>query len=164
MGYDTRDMFRVDGTNRNMYDNVMAGNQQMSERPIIAQASYPIFGNKGGQGGQDRTGVVEKFPFYNDLGNQQISERQMFNPIFGKDNGTNGNGHYGTQQISDRQMYAGGNRFFPSTFGLGLYSLDDMNMDHMRINDGVLGEQSTLSQRMEIERIPENAMVSYKRF
>lgn len=167
--YDTRDMFRVDGTNRNMYDNVM-GNQQMSERPIIAQASYPIrpfnpiFGNKGGQGGQDRTGVVEKFPFYNDLGNQQMSERQMFNPIFGKDNGTNGNGHYGTQQISDRQMYAGGNRFFPSTFGLGLYSLDGMNMDHMRINDGVLGEQSTLSQRMEIERIPENTMVSYKRF
>merc|ERR1712110_738693 len=128
--YDTRDMFRVDGTNRNMYDNVM-GNQQMSERPIIAQASYPI---------------------------------RPFNPIFGKDNGTNGNGHYGTQQISDRQMYAGGNRFFPSTFGLGLYSLDGMNMDHMRINDGVLGEQSTLSQRMEIERIPENTMVSYKRF
>merc|ERR1712110_1295716 len=81
--------FRVDGTNRNMYDNVM-GNQQMSERPIIAQASYPIrpfnpiFGNKGGQGGQDRTGVVEKFPFYNDLGNQQMSERQMFNPIFAR--------------------------------------------------------------------------------
>merc|ERR1712110_1365744 len=132
--------------NRMRFDNVMSDRQMYDTRDMF------------------RVDGTNRNMYDNVMGNQQMSERQMFNPIFGKDNGTNGNGHYGTQQISDRQMYAGGNRFFPSTFGLGLYSLDDMNMDHMRINDGVLGEQSTLSQRMEIERIPENTMVSYKRF
>jgi len=68
------------------------------------------------------------------------------------------------RRMFDREMSAGnvmnGNRLF------GMYNMDSafdkMNMDNMRIGDGVLGEQSTLSQRMEIERIP-NTMVAYSR-
>jgi len=32
----------------------------------------------------------------------------------------------------------------------------DMSMPQMRMDDGILGERNTMSQRMEIERIPEN--------
>merc|ERR1719210_1265592 len=34
----------------------------------------------------------------------------------------------------------------------------DMSMPQMRMDDGILGERNTMSQRMEIERIPENSV------
>ena len=53
-------------------------------------------------------------------------------------------------------------------------NLDSMNMDNMNMNnmqmrnmenlnldDGLLHERNTMAQRMEVERIPENAMTYF---
>merc|ERR1711972_1035804 len=37
-----------------------------------------------------------------------------------------------------------------------MMDMHDMSMPQMRMDDGILGERNTMSQRMEIERIPEN--------
>jgi len=61
------------------------------------------------------------------------------------------------RQMSDRQMsrnMMNSNRFF---------DMYDMSMPQMRMDDGILGERNTMSQRMEIERIPDNR-VSYMLF
>merc|ERR1712154_652456 len=61
------------------------------------------------------------------------------------------------RQMSDRQMspnMMSNNRFF---------DMYDMSMPQMRMDDGILGERNTMSQRMEIERIPDNR-VSYMLF
>jgi len=61
------------------------------------------------------------------------------------------------RQMSDRQMSPNmmtNNRYF---------DMYDMSMPQMRMDDGILGERNTMSQRMEIERIPDNR-VSYLLF
>merc|ERR1719295_493593 len=50
-------------------------------------------------------------------------------------------------------------------------NLDSMNMDNMQmrnmenlnLDDGLLHERNTMAQRMEVERIPENAMTTATR-
>merc|ERR1719391_1828543 len=92
------------------------------------------------------------------MGHQQMSERPMFNPVVDRKRdgkpkgGKGGKGRFtlagnvmydndmSDMRTFDRQMSTS-NRFFPSTFGLGMYSMDNMNMDKMRVNDAVLGHQ-----------------------
>merc|ERR1711970_1674838 len=129
---------------RMRFNNVMSGNRQMSDRQI-SERQMSVDGKRKCPKGKGRCGgnrTADNLRRYdNVMGNQQMFDRQM----------------------SERQMSTG-NRFYPSTFGLSMYSMDNMNMDNMRINDGVLGEQSSLSQRMEIERIPDSRMSSYRMF
>merc|ERR1712168_704783 len=70
-------------------------------------------------------------------GNRQMYDGRMFDRQMA-------NRQMANRQMTDRQM-TNGNRVF------GLYTMDNafdkMNMDNMRIGDGVLGEQSSLSQR-----------------
>jgi len=175
--------------NRMRFDNIMNGNKQMVDRQMIDRqmvdrqmvdrhmADRQMFGRE-----MSRDNMI-----YRDMdsvmGHQQMSERPMFNPVVDRKRdgkpkgGKGGKGRFtlagnvmydndmSDMRTFDRQMSAG-NRFFPSTFGLGMYSMDNLNMDNMRINDGVLGEQSSLSQRMEIERIPDHQTLvsSYRMF
>merc|ERR1719495_2641065 len=92
-------------------------------------------------------------------GNRQMYDGQMFDRQMADRQMTNRqmtNRQMTNRRMFDREMSANhmlnGNRVF------GLYTMDNafdkMNMDNMRIGDGVLGERSSLSQRMEIERIP----------
>merc|ERR1712226_670778 len=81
------------------------------------------------------------------------------------------------RQMSDRQMYRnimmGDNmrkNMMSNVMNRNMYNLDNMNMDNMNMNnmdmnnmdnmnmdDSLLHERNTMAQRMEVERIPENA-------
>merc|ERR1711974_251252 len=127
---------------RMRFNNVMSRNRQMSDRQMYdREMSRDMLYRDEPYMMNDNLRMYD-----NVMGNQQMFDRQM-----------------SERQMSERQMSTG-NRFFPSTFGLSMYSMDNMNIGNMRINDGVLGEQSSLSQRMEIERIPDNRMSSYRMF
>merc|ERR1719433_8979 len=84
------------------------------------------------------------------------------------------------RQMSDRQMYRNitmGNKMMSNVMNHNIYNinnLDSMNMDNMNMNnmqmrnmenlnldDGLLHERNTMAQRMEVERIPENAMTYF---
>merc|ERR1712038_624581 len=67
-------------------------------------------------------------------------------------NGMSMNRRMFDSQMSPNMM--SNNRFF---------DMYDMSMPQMRMDDGILGERNTMSQRMEIERIPDNR-VSYMLF
>merc|ERR1719365_560876 len=131
--------------NRRMFDNVMSGNRQMYDGRM----------------------------FDRQMADRQMTNRHMFDREMSRDNMMYRNMMNDSgRQMSDRRMFdremsanhmLNGNRVF------GLYTMDNafdkMPMDNMRIGDGVLGEQSSLSQRMEIERIPtDNTVVSYRMF
>merc|ERR1712168_212831 len=125
--------------NRRMFDNIMSGNRQMSDRQMY---DGQMFDRQMVDREMSRDNMMYGNVMNDNMNNRHMSDRRMF----------------------DREMSAGnvmnGNRLF------GMYNMDSafdkMNMDNMRIGDGVLGEQSTLSQRMEIERIP-NTMVAFNR-
>merc|ERR1719357_1688988 len=137
--------------NRRMFDNVISGNRQMYDGRMLNRQ----------------------------MANRQMTDRQMagrhmFDREMSRDNMMYRNMmNDAGRQMSDRRMFdremsanhmLNGNRVF------GLYTMDNafdkMNMDNMRIGDGVLGEQSSLSQRMEIERIPTDNtnVMSYRMF
>merc|ERR1719433_920363 len=79
------------------------------------------------------------------------------------------------RQMSDRQMYR--NNMMGNVMNHNIYNinnLDSMNLDNMNMNnmqmrnmenlnldDGLLHERNTMAQRMEVERIPENAMTYF---
>merc|ERR1711973_246260 len=85
------------------------------------------------------------------------------------------------RHMSDRQMYMevhGGvqrNNMMSNVMNHNIYNmnnLDSMNMDNMNMNnmqmrnmenldDGLLHERNTMAQRVEVERIPENAMTYF---
>merc|ERR1712156_356019 len=79
------------------------------------------------------------------------------------------------RQMSDRQMYRNimmGNNMMSNVMNHNIYNLDSMNMDNMNnmqmrnmenlnLDDGLLHERNTMAQRMEVERIPENAMTYF---
>merc|ERR1712168_1025870 len=145
--------------NRRMFDNVMSGNRQMFGRQMYDGQMF------------DRQ-MADRQMADRQMAGRQMVDRQMFDREMSRDNMMYGNmmndnmnnRHMSDRRMFDREMSAGnvmnGNRLF------GMYNMDSafdkMNMDNMRIGDGVLGEQSTLSQRMEIERIP-NTMVAFNR-
>merc|ERR1719312_1120675 len=84
--------------------------------------------------------------------NNMMGDRQMsMNRMSGR--------QMADRQMADRQMSMNmmnnNNRFF---------DMYDMTMPQMRMDDGILGERNTMSQRMEIERIPDNNRVSYMLF
>merc|ERR1712142_1076786 len=160
--------------NRRMFDNVMSGNRQMSDRQMYDGQMYDgqMFDRQ--MAGRQMTGrqMVDRQMANRQMAGRQMVDGQMFDREMSRDNMMYGNmmndnmnnRHMSDRRMFDREMSAGnvmnGNRLF------GMYNMDSafdkMNMDNMRIGDGVLGEQSTLSQRMEIERIP-NTMVAYSR-
>merc|ERR1712076_235112 len=78
------------------------------------------------------------------------------------------------RQMSDRQMYRnimmGDNRMDNMMNNRNIMMQEDnmrknmmsnvmnRNMDNMNMDDGLLHERNTMAQRMEVERIPENAL------
>merc|ERR1719323_940321 len=68
--------------------------------------------------------------------NRRMFDRQMFD----------------RRQMADRQM-SDRNMMYRNNM---MNNRDNMSMPQMRMDDGILGERNTMSQRMEIERIPEN--------
>merc|ERR1719391_448640 len=141
--------------NRRMFDNVMSGNRQMYDGRMF-----------------DRQ-MADRQMTNRQMTDRQMAGRHMFDREMSRNNMMYRNMmNDAGRQMSDRRMFdramsanhmLNGNRVF------GLYTMDNafnkMNMDNMRIGDGILGEQSSLSQRMEIERIPtDNTVVSYRMF
>merc|ERR1712198_703695 len=83
--------------------------------------------------------------------NRRMFDRQMFD----------------RRQMADRQM-SGRNMMYRNNMmnnrdnmmnmNNRMMDMYDMSMPQMRMDDGILGERNTMSQRMEIERIPENSV------
>merc|ERR1719365_488322 len=59
------------------------------------------------------------------------------------------------RQMSDRQMYRN------IMMGDNMMNMQMRNMENLNLDDGLLHERNTMAQRMEVERIPENAMTYF---
>merc|ERR1719461_317347 len=79
---------------------------------------------------------------------RQMSDRQMSQRQMSDRNMMYRNNMMRMNQMSRNQMN-NNNR---------MMDMYDMSMPQMRMDDGILGEHNTMSQRMEIERIPENSV------
>merc|ERR1719249_170039 len=84
------------------------------------------------------------------MAERQMSERQMSdrNMMYRNNMMNNRDNMMRMNQMSRNQMN-NNNR---------MMDMYDMSMPQMRMDDGILGERNTMSQRMEIERIPENSV------
>merc|ERR1719309_1537135 len=92
---------------RMRFNNVMSVNRQMSDRQMSDRQMYDREMSRDMLYRDEPSMINDNMRMYdNVMGNQQMFDRQM----------------------SERQMSTG-NRFFPSTFGLSMYSMDNMNMD-----------------------------------
>jgi len=150
--------------NRRMFDNVMSGNRQMSGRQMSNRQMYDR--QMSGRQMYDRQ-MSGRQMVDRQMSNGHMADGHLFDREMSRDNmmyrHVNGGRQMSDRRMFDREMSA--NNLMNGNHVFGMYNMDNafdkMNMDNMRIGDGVLGEQSSLSQRMEIERIPtDNTMMS----
>merc|ERR1711994_1110095 len=99
---------------------------------------------------------------------RQMSDMGMYRNIMMGDNMMN-NRNMMMQEDNMR------NNMMSNVMNHNIYNLDSMNMDNMNnmnmnnmqmrnmenLDDGLLHERNTMAQRMEVERIPENAMTYF---
>merc|ERR1719443_1542439 len=84
------------------------------------------------------------------MSDRQMSDRNMMyrnNMMNNRDNMMNNRDNMMRMNQMSRNQMNNNNR---------MMDMYDMSMPQMRMDDGILGERNTMSQRMEIERIPEN--------
>jgi len=114
--------------NRRMFDRQMFDRRQMADRQM-----------------SDRNMM-----YRNNMMNNRDNMMNMMNNrdmmMNSRDNMMNNRDMMRMNQMSRNQMN-NNNR---------MMDMYDMSMPQMRMDDGILGERNTMSQRMEIERIPEN--------
>merc|ERR1719300_227909 len=141
-----------------MYRNMMASDRHNMNN----QMSYPMNINMNNMlDGRHQQSMSS---------DRQMSDRQMYRNIMMGDNMMN-NRNMMMQEDNMR------NNMMSNVMNHNIYNLnnlDSMNMDNMNMNnmqmrnmenlnldDGLLHERNTMAQRMEVERIPENAMTYF---
>merc|ERR1711992_89977 len=108
------------------------------------------------------------------MSDRQMSDRQMYRNIMMGDNMRNNMMNNRNMMMQEDNMR---NNMMSNVMNHNIYNinnLDSMNMDNMNMNnmqmrnmenlnldDGLLHERNTMAQRMEVERIPENAMTYF---
>jgi len=101
------------------------------------------------------------------MSDRQMSQRQMSdrNMMYRNDMMNNRNNMMNMMDSRDNMMTMMNNRDMMRMNQMSrnqmnnnnrMMDMYDMSMPQMRMDDGILGERNTMSQRMEIERIPEN--------
>merc|ERR1719277_609579 len=103
------------------------------------------------------------------MSDRQMSDRQMYRNIMMGDNMMNNMMNNRNMMMQEDNMR---NNMMSNVMNHNIYNinnLDNMNMDNMQmrnmenlnLDDGLLHERNTMAQRMEVERIPENAMTYF---
>merc|ERR1719378_714510 len=117
------------------------------------------------------------------MSDRQMSDRQMYRNIMMGDNMMNNRNmmmqedNMRNNMMNNRNMMMQEDNMMGNVMNHNIYNinnLDSMNMDNMNMNnmqmrnmenlnldDGLLHERNTMAQRMEVERIPENAMTYF---
>merc|ERR1719510_1118181 len=112
------------------------------------------------------------------MSDRQMSDRQMYRNIMMGDNRMDNMMNNRNIMMQEDNMR---NNMMSNVMNRNMYNLDNMNMNNMNMNnmnmnmnnmqmrnmenmnmdDGLLHERNTMAQRMEVERIPENAMTYF---
>merc|ERR1711974_521847 len=91
-------------------------------------------------------------------GDRQMSDRQMYRNIMMGDNRMDNMMNNRNIMMQEDNMR---NNMMSNVMNRNMYNLDNRNMENMNMDDGLLHERNTMAQRMEVERIPENAMTYF---
>jgi len=116
---------------RQMFDRQMFDRRQMSDRNMMYRNNMM----------NNRDNMMNMM---NNRDNMMNSRDNMMN---NRDNMMNNRDNMMRMNQMSRNQMNNNNR---------MMDMYDMSMPQMRMDDGILGERNTMSQRMEIERIPEN--------
>merc|ERR1719493_167064 len=163
-----------------MYRNMMASDRHNMNN----QMSYPMNINMNNMldGRHQQSMSSDRHMSDMRMSDRQMSDRQMYRNIMMGDNMMN-NRNMMMQEDSMRNNMMNNrnmmmqednmrNNMMSNVMNHNIYNLDSMNMDNMNMNnmqmrnmenldDGLLHERNTMAQRMEVERIPENAMTYF---
>merc|ERR1712117_677967 len=147
-----------------MYRNMMASDRHNMNN----QMSYPMNINMNNMldGRHQQSMSSDRHMSDMRMSDRQMSDRQMYRNIMMGDN-----------MMNNRNMMMQEDNMRNNVMKHNIYNinnLDSMNMDNMNMNnmqmrnmenlnldDGLLHERNTMAQRMEVERIPENAMTYF---
>jgi len=122
--------------NRRMFDRQMFDRRQMSDRQMSDRNM--MYRNNMMNNRDNMMNMM------NNRDNMMNSRDNMMN---NRDNMMNNRDNMMRMNQMSRNQMNNNNR---------MMDMYDMSMPQMRMDDGILGERNTMSQRMEIERIPEN--------
>merc|ERR1719322_81461 len=160
-----------------MYRNMMASDRHNMNN----QMSYPMNINMSNMldGRHQQSMSSDRH-----MSDRQMSDRQMYRNIMMGDNMMNNRNmmmqgdNMRNNMMNNRNMMMQEdnmrNNMMGNVMNRNIYNLDSMNMDNINMNnmqmrnmenlnldDGLLHERNTMAQRMEVERIPENAMTYF---
>merc|ERR1712226_497186 len=157
-----------------MYRNMMASdrhnmNNQMS-RPMNINMNNMLDGRHQRSMSSDRHMSDMR------MSDRQMSDRQMYRNIMMGDNRMDNMMNNRNIMMQEDNMRK---NMMSNVMNRNMYNLDNMNMDNMNMNnmdmnnmqmrnmdnmnmdDSLLHERNTMAQRMEVERIPENALTYF---
>jgi len=166
-----------------MYRNMMASDRHNMNN----QMSYPMNINMNNMldGRHQQSMSSDRHMSDMRMSDRQMSDRQMYRNIMMGDNMMNNRNmmmqedNMRNNMMNNRNMMMQEdnmrNNMMSNVMNHNIYNinnLDSMNMDNMNMNnmqmrnmenldDGLLHERNTMAQRMEVERIPENAMTYF---
>merc|ERR1712226_1692962 len=145
-----------------MYRNMMASdrhnmNNQMS-RPMNINMNNMLDGRHQQSTSSDRHMSDMR------MSDRQMSDRQMYRNIMMGDNRMDNMMNNRNIMMQEDNMRK---NMMSNVMNRNMYNLNNMNnmqmrnMDNMNMDDGLLHERNTMAQRMEVERIPENALTYF---
>merc|ERR1719259_1502564 len=147
-----------------MYRNMMASDRHNMNN----QMSYPMNINMNNMldGRHQQSMSSDRHMSDMRMSDRQMSDRQMYHNIMMGDNMMNNNMNNRNMMMQEDNMR---NNMMSNVMKHNVYNLDNMNMNNMQmrnmenlnLDDGLLHERNTMAQRMEVERIPENAMTYF---
>merc|ERR1719499_2769613 len=149
-----------------MYRNMMASDRHNMNN----QMSYPMNINMNNMldGRHQQSMSSEKHMSDMRMSDRQMSDRQMYRNIMMGDNMMNNrNMMMQEDNMRNNMMNNVMNHNIYNTNNLDSMNMDNMNnmqmrnMENLNMDDGLLHERNTMAQRMEVERIPENAMTYF---
>merc|ERR1711974_169713 len=151
-----------------MYRNMMASDRHNMNN----QVSHPMNINMNNMldGRHQQSMSSDRHMSDMRMSDRQMSDRQMYRNIMMGDNRMDNMMNNRNIMMQEDNMR---NNMMSNVMNRNMYNLDNMNMDNMNMNnmnmnkknmnmdDGLLHERNTMAQRMEVERIPENAMTYF---
>merc|ERR1711974_581777 len=147
-----------------MYRNMMASDRHNMNN----QVSHPMNINMNNMldGRHQQSMSSDRHMSDMRMSDRQMSDRQMYRNIMMGDNRMDNMMNNRNIMMQEDNM---GNNMMSNVMNRNMYNLDNMNLDNMKMrnmenmnmDDGLLHERNTMAQRMEVERIPENAMTYF---
>merc|ERR1719356_2152759 len=144
-----------------MYRNMMASDRHNMNN----QMSYPMNINMNNMldGRHQQSMSSDRHMSDMRMSDRQMSDRQMYRNIMMGDNMMN-NRNMMMQEDNMRNNMMNNRNMMMQVDSMNMDNMNNMqmrNMENLNMDDGLLHERNTMAQRMEVERIPENAMTYF---